>query len=104
MDMIFGLVDELVPGLVAMVDDVVLGFEDPIGEPVVALELSDAFLRVEFGRLAGSGIRVMLEGTRSLPERCLRLDREVGRRVSRARFAQRSRRDAGSLPRCRIAA
>jgi len=43
------LVDELVPGLAAVIDDVVVGGEDPVGEPVVAHELPDVLDRVEFG-------------------------------------------------------
>jgi hypothetical protein len=45
-----GLVGELVPGVTAVVEDVVVGAEDPVGEPVVADELPDVFDRVEFGR------------------------------------------------------
>ena len=43
------LIDELVSGFAAMVDDVVVGCKDPVGEPVVAHELPDIFDRVEFG-------------------------------------------------------
>ena len=32
------LADEFVPGKAAVVDDVVVGFEDPVGEPVGHLE------------------------------------------------------------------
>jgi hypothetical protein len=45
-----GLIDELVPSLAAMVDEIVVGFEDAVGEPVVAHKLPDIFHRVEFGR------------------------------------------------------
>ena len=48
-----GLVDELVPGITAMIDDLILGFEDAVGEPVVPHELSDIFDWIElrtFGR------------------------------------------------------
>ena len=45
-----GLVDELVPGLAAEGDDLVVGLEDPVGEPVVAHELPDVFDRVQLGR------------------------------------------------------
>jgi len=44
-----GLLDELVPGVAAVSDDVVVGFEHAVGEPVVAQELPDVFGRVEFG-------------------------------------------------------
>src|SRR5216684_359395 len=46
-----GLVDELVPGEAAVVEDVVVGAEDAVGEPVVADVLPDVLDRVEFGRL-----------------------------------------------------
>jgi hypothetical protein len=41
------LFDELVPCLAAVVDEIVRGFEDAVGEPVVAHELPDVFDRVE---------------------------------------------------------
>ena len=44
-----GLLGELVPGEAAVVDDIVVGFEDPVREPVVAHELPDVFDRVELG-------------------------------------------------------
>src|SRR5271165_1054050 len=44
-----GLVDELVPGVAAVSDDVVVAFEHAVGEPVVAQELPDVLGRVEFG-------------------------------------------------------
>ena len=44
-----GLIDEPLPGVAAEVDDLVVGFEDAVGEPVVAHELPDVFLGVEFG-------------------------------------------------------
>ena len=43
------LVDEIVPGKAAVIDDVVVGLEDAVGEPVVADELPDVFDRVQFG-------------------------------------------------------
>jgi hypothetical protein len=42
-----GLIDELVPSLAAVIDEIVVGFEDTIGKPVVAHELPDGFDRVE---------------------------------------------------------
>jgi hypothetical protein len=33
------LLDELVPSVAAVVDDIVVGFEDAVGEPVVAHKL-----------------------------------------------------------------
>ena len=44
-----GPVDELVPGFAAERDDVVVGLEDPVGEPVVADVLPDVLDRVELG-------------------------------------------------------
>ena len=43
-----GLIDQFVPGMAAMVDDIVVGLEDPVGQPVVAHELPDVLDRVQF--------------------------------------------------------
>lgn len=43
-----GLADELVPGLAAEGDNLVVGCEDPVGKPVVAQELPDDFDRIQF--------------------------------------------------------
>ena len=43
------LIDEVVPGEAAVVDDVVVGFEYPVREPVIAHELPHVFDRVELG-------------------------------------------------------
>ncbi len=43
------LADEVVPGEAAVVDDVVVGFEDAVRQPVVTHELPDILDRVEFG-------------------------------------------------------
>ena len=50
-----GLIDELVPSVAAMIDEIVVGFEDAVGEPVVAHELPDVFDRVEFGAFRRQG-------------------------------------------------
>ena len=50
-----GLIDELVPGRTAMVEEIVVGCEDAVREPVVAHELPDVFLRVEFGAFRRQG-------------------------------------------------
>ncbi len=42
-----GLVDELVPGFAGKIDDFVVGFEDPVGEPVFAHELPNVLGRVQ---------------------------------------------------------
>src|SRR5271154_1020105 len=49
------LVDELVPGVAAMIDDIVIGAEDAVREPVGADELPDVLDRVELGRLWRQG-------------------------------------------------
>jgi len=49
------LIYELVPGVAAVVDDVVVGFEDPIGQPVIPHELPDIFDGVEFGAFRRQG-------------------------------------------------
>ncbi len=43
-----GFVDEVVPRFAAVGDDVFMGCEDSVGEPVVAHELPDVFDRVQF--------------------------------------------------------
>ena len=43
------LIDEVVPGEAAVVDDVVVGFEDAVRQPVVTHELPDVLDRVELG-------------------------------------------------------
>ena len=50
-----GLGDELVPGLAALVEDVGIGLEDPVAEPVLAHELPEVFDRVQFGRFRRQG-------------------------------------------------
>ena len=55
-----------------MVDDVIVGFEDPVREPVVAHKLPDVFLRVQFGTLSGQRDERDVGGGSpfNLPERC----------------------------------
>src|SRR5882762_4516761 len=65
-----GLVGERVPGVAAVIEDVVIGAEDAVGEPVVAHELPDVLTGLSSGDFGGSGIRVMLSGILSLSERC----------------------------------
>jgi hypothetical protein len=43
-----GLIDDFVSGVAAMVDDIVGRLEDPVREPVIAHELPDVLLRVQF--------------------------------------------------------
>ena len=49
-DMIFRLIDEHVPSVAAVIDDVVEGFENSVRQPVLSPELPDILLAVEFGR------------------------------------------------------
>jgi hypothetical protein len=42
-----GLVDEGVPGVAAVVDDVVEGFENTVRQSICPHELPDVFLRIE---------------------------------------------------------
>ena len=64
-------VDELVPSVATVVDDVVEGFEDLVREPVVAHELPDVFpAGFSSGHFAGNGMSVMFGGTIRRPERC----------------------------------
>jgi hypothetical protein len=50
-----GLVDELVPCLAAVVDEIVVGFEDAVRQPVIAHKLPDVFHRVELGGFRRQG-------------------------------------------------
>ena len=65
-----GLIDKTVPGEAALAEDVGVGFEDAVRQPVVAHELPDILDRIEFGHFAGSGNKVMVAGTMSAPEPC----------------------------------
>ena len=44
------LIDEVVPGEAAVIDDIVVRFEDAVREPVVAHKLPDVFDGVQLGR------------------------------------------------------
>ena len=48
-----GLIDEAVPRFAAMVDEVVVGVENPVRQPVVAQELPDVFDRVQLRAFRG---------------------------------------------------
>ena len=45
-----GLIDQSVPSIAAVIDDIVEGFEDSVRQPVLTHELPDIFLWVEFRR------------------------------------------------------
>ncbi|VWX49309.1 hypothetical protein NOVOSPHI9U_200024 [Novosphingobium sp. 9U] len=64
------LIDEPVPGEAAVVDDVVVGFEDAVRQPVFAHELPHVLDRVSSRHLGGSGISVMLGGTTGSADPC----------------------------------
>ena len=42
------LADQLVPSITAMIDNLVVGFEDAVGEPIIPHELPDVFDGIEF--------------------------------------------------------
>ena len=44
-----GLGDERVPGVAAVIDDILEGFEDAVRQPILAHELPDILLAVELG-------------------------------------------------------
>lgn len=44
-----GLCDQLVPGVTAVIDEVVIAGEDSVGEPVLTQELPDVLLCIELG-------------------------------------------------------
>src|SRR6185437_207932 len=48
-----GLIDQAVPGVAAEVDDLFVGGEDAVSEPVIAHELPDVLLRVQFRTFGG---------------------------------------------------
>ena len=93
-----GLIDELVPGVAAVVDDVVVGFEDAVREPVVAHELPDVLDGVQFGAFRRQRQMVMLAGTTSAWTGASPPDRAGARR------ARRARRSAAISARCRFIA
>ena len=49
------LASEFVPGLAAVVEQIVSVEEDPVGQPIVAHELSDVLGRVELGTFGRKG-------------------------------------------------
>jgi len=65
------LVDEFVPGVAAVIDDVALGVEDAVGQPVVSHELPDVLDRVELGAFGWQrhecDVRRYFEPVRKMP-------------------------------------
>src|SRR5215831_17731901 len=66
-----GLIDESVPGMAAVIDDIVEGFENSVRQPVLPDELPDVFLAVEFGcarrKLQERDVVWNLEGLGAMP-------------------------------------
>src|SRR5271165_1953954 len=65
-----GLIDELVPSIGAVIDDIRIGTEDAVGQPIVAHELPDVLEGFSSGHFGGSGRSVMLGGTSSRSDMC----------------------------------
>src|SRR5215204_3518276 len=65
-----GLVDELVPSVTAVINNLLVGTQDPVGEPVVAHDCQTFSTGFNSGDRGGSGRSVMLAGTFSLGETC----------------------------------
>ena len=78
------LVDEPVPGIAAMVEDIGVGSEDPVGQPVFPHELPDVFGRVELGRFGRQRHEADVVG-----------DVELGREVPTGLVEQQHRMGAG---------
>lgn len=49
------MIDELVPCLAAIIDEIIVAFKDTAGEPVVADKLPDVLDRVGFGAFRRQG-------------------------------------------------
>src|SRR5258708_6768795 len=77
-----GLTGELGPRRAAVIYEVVVGFEDAVGKPVVAHELPDVFDRVEFGRFwwksDDGDVGRHEEARRSVPARLIDQEHGVG--------------------------
>jgi len=50
-----GLINELIPGGAAVIDEIIVGLKDAVREPVVAEKLPDVFDRIEFGAFRRQG-------------------------------------------------
>lgn len=95
-----GLLDEPVPGVAAVVEDVGVGAEDPVRQPVLPHELPDGFDRVELRRLGGQrddgDVLRHLEPARDMPAGLV--EEEDGVSAWRDRL-----RDLGEVERHRLA-
>jgi len=54
------MIDEFFPGVAAVIDDILVGLEDSVREPVLAHELPDILDGFSSGHLAGSGTMLAL--------------------------------------------
>src|SRR3984885_6663489 len=97
-----GLIDEVVPSLAAMVDDVVAGFEDRFESQLSRRNCQTFSCGLSSGHFAGNGIKVMLGGMTSRPTDASRPDRREAPRGRPARSERRFRPGAGSSPPCCI--
>jgi hypothetical protein len=58
-------------GLAAVIDEIIVGFEDTIGEPIIAHVLCQTFSTgLNSGDFGGKGMMVMLGGTTRRVDRC----------------------------------
>src|SRR5258708_39910066 len=75
------LIDERVPSVAAVIDDIVEGFENSVRQPVLPHELPDIFLAVEFGcawrELQERDVVWNLEGRLRVRGRPHRTDRSI---------------------------
>src|SRR5215467_12736059 len=78
------LIDERVPSVAAVIDDIVEGFENSVRQPVLSHELPDIFLAVELGRawreLQERDVARTLDGLRPMPARLIDEDNNVSAR------------------------
>ena len=49
------MINELIPGSATMIDEIIIGVKDAVGEPVIAKNLPDVFDWVEFGAFRRQG-------------------------------------------------
>ena len=79
-----GVVDEGVPSVAAVVDDIVEGFENSVRQPVLPHELPDVFLAVEFGcawrELQERDVVWNLEGLGAMPPGLIEEENSVSAR------------------------
>src|SRR5262252_4891988 len=78
------LIDERVPSVAAVVDDIVEGFENSVRQPVLPNELPDIFLAIEFGcagrKLQERDVVWNLEGLGAMPPGLIEEENSVSAR------------------------